>query len=145
MKRRRVLVGAAVIASLAGCAGGGPRGAPTPTDEPAAPVTTTSAGPIEIRAAQLVIRSGEDGPRVYYRFENTGATDATIEVTTVLHVEGGGSYEASAYTDVPADSEVFLEYRIVRWESLSEAERRNIRDGNVEFEVFVNGEERPDA
>jgi len=108
-------------------------------------VTTTSADGIEIPVAQIVVRDGEDGPRVYYRFENTGSTDATIEVTTVLHVEDGGSYEASAYVDVPAGGEVFLEYRLVDWESLSDAERRNVRQGNADFDVYLNGEERADV
>jgi hypothetical protein len=145
VKRRRFLVGAAAIASLAGCAGGDAGRGPSTTDEPAATVTTTSAEAIEIRVAQVVIRSSDDGPRAHYRFENTGSTDATIEVTTVLHVEGGGSYEASAYTDVPADSEVILEYRILRWDSLSEVEQAGVRDGQFDFDVFLNGEERPDA
>lgn len=105
-------------------------------------MTTTSGDAIDVTVAQIVIREGEDGPRVYYRFENTGSTDATIEVTTVLHVEAGGGYEASAYVDVSAGSEVFLEHRIVAWEALSEAERRNVRQGAMSFDTYVNGEQR---
>ena len=145
MKRRRVLAGTALLLGLAGCAGGGDGSDPTPTAGPAVTVTTTSADGIEIPVAQIVIRDGEDGPRVYYRLENTRSTDATIEVTTVLHVEGGGSYEASAYVDVPAGGEVFLEYRLVTWAALSETERQNVRQGNADFDVYLNGDERPDV
>ena|GEM_PF-4898261 len=145
MKRRRVLAGTFILLPLAGCAGGGDGSRPGTTAGTAVPVTTTSADGIEIPVAQIVVRDGEDGPRVYYRFENTGSTDATIEVTTVLHVEDGGSYEASAYVDVPAGGEVFLEYRLVDWESLSDAERRNVRQGNADFDVYLNGEERADV
>lgn len=143
VKRRQLLAGSAVLVGLAGCTRGGSRGGPRTTGQPAAPVTTTSADAIEIPVAQIVIRDGVDGPRVYYQFENTGSTDATIEVTTVLHVDAGGSYEASAYTDVPAGGEVFLEYRIVEWETLSVAEREAVERGDMTFDTYVNGDERP--
>lgn len=143
VKRRQLLAGSVVLVGLAGCTDGGTRDGPRTTGQSAAPVTTTSADGIEIPVAQIVFRDGEDGPRVYYRFENTGSTDATIEVTTVLHVEGGGSYEASAYTDVPAGGEVFLEYRIVEWGALSVAEEDAVRQGDMTFDTYVNGDERP--
>lgn len=143
VNRRQLLAGSAVLVGLAGCTGGGSWDGPRTTGQPPAPVTTTSADGIEIPVAQIVVRDDDDGPRVYYQFENIGSTDATIEVTTVLHVEGGGSYEASAYTDVPAGGEVFLEYRIVEWEALSVAEGDAVRRGDMTVDTYVNGDERP--
>ena len=73
---------------------------------------------------------------------DSGSTDATVEIRTVLSIEDGGTYEASAYVDVPPGGELFVEYPLVRYEELSAAEEEAVRRGNAEFETYVNGERR---
>ena len=143
MRRRRFVgFGSLAIAGLSGCLGRG-RDSGT-TTEPLEPsqVTTTGGADVEILVAQIVIREADAGPHVYYRLRNDGAADATVAVRTVLDIEGGGTYEATAYTDVGAGAEIFLEYQLVRYDALSEVEQTNVRRGDATFVVYVNGERR---
>lgn len=147
MQRRKFvagagLVGLAGLAGLAGCLGGpGGGGARTGTPDPIQ-VTTTGGEDVEILVAQVVIRQEDDGPRVHYRLRNDGGEDATVAVRTVLRIDQGGTYEATAYADVPQGQEVVLEYRVVRYDELTTAERENVRRGDADFDVYVNGEPR---
>ena len=142
MRRRRFLgVAVGTLAGLAGC--GGPGGTTT-TTEPLDPsqVTTTGGEAVELLSAQIVIREGDAGPHVSSRLRNDGAEVATVAVRTVLEIEDGGTYEATAYTDVGAGEEIFLEYQLVSYDALTETERTNVRRGNADFSVYVNGERR---
>lgn len=140
--RRTLLLAAGASAALvlAGCAGGGGDGVTTARDP--AQVTTTRGDDVEILVAQVVVRQDDDGPRVRYRLRNEGDADATIAVRTVLAIEEGGTYEATALVDVPAGDEVTIEYRVVTYDELTAAEETNVRQGNTDFSVYVNGRER---
>lgn len=145
MRRRALLrlAGAGGLGGLAGCLGRlDARSTPTPT---AAPVTTTSAEDVAVTRGEVVVGDDDDGPRVSYRLRNGGTADATVAVRTVLHVEAGGTYEATGYADVPAGGEVFLEYEVVPWSALATDEERAVRQGESHVEVYVNGEHRPDV
>ena len=133
------------LAAFPGCLGGA--GQRDTTTEPLDPtqVTTTGGDDVEILVAQVVIRAEDDGPRIYYQLRNDGSGDATVAVRTVLHIDQGGTYEATAYTDVEAGQEIFLEYRIVRYEALTSTERENVRRGEADFDTYVNGERRTDV
>ena len=148
MRRRSFLrgvlgfAGASLAAPLAGCGGrDGARGT-TRSDLDPTELTTTGGGDVVILVAQVVVRERQDGPRIYYRLENDGEADATIEIRTVLSIEDGGTYEASAYVDVPTGGEMFVEYPLVRWAELSAAEEAAVRRGDATFETYVNGERR---
>ena len=147
MRRRRYVgaVAAVCVTAVSGClAAGGDRGTTARTLEPAQ-VTTTGGDDVEILVAQVVIREDDDGPRIYYQLRNDGSEDATVAVRTVLHVDQGGTYEATAYTDVQAGQEIFLEYRIVRYEALTADERALVRHGDTDFDTYVNGKPRTDV
>lgn len=144
MRRRRFVGGAGLVGlvGLAGCLGGpGGGGARTGTPDPTQ-VTTTGGERVDVLVAQVVIREADDGPRMHYRLRNDGGEGATVAVRTVLTIEQGGTYEATGYADVPAGGEVVLEYRVVRYDALSAAERENVRRGDADFVVYVNGEPR---
>lgn len=147
MRRRRFLgvLAASGVGSVPGClGGGGDRGTTTARLDPSR-VTTTGAAAVDVIVAQVVVREADDGPRVHYRLRNDGSGDATVAVRTVLSIEGGGTYEATGYADVAAGGEVVLEYRLVEYDVLTDAERENVRLGNADFDVYVNGERRSDA
>ena len=144
MRRRRLLGAAATtgLAAIAGCLGGsGDRGTTTGSLDPTQ-VTTTGGDDVEVVVAQVVIREDDEGPRINYRLRNGGEGDATVAVRTVLSIEGGGTYEKTAYADVSAGGEVVLEYPVVRYDELSTAEAQNVRRGDANFETYVNGERR---
>lgn len=146
MDRRGFLsVGAAIVGVMAGCSTGrdsGDDGTPRPPSQ----VTTSAGADIDILIAQLTFDDESLGPDIYYRLRNAGDSDATIRVETVLSIEGGGTYPAAAVITVPAGDEVTLRYRIVRFDALSEAERTKVRNvEGIDFQVFINGQERPDA
>lgn len=89
-------LGALTVSALAGClGGGGDRGTTTTTLDPSR-VTTTGGDGVEVLAAQMVVREADAGPRVRYRLRDDGGTDATVAVRTVLAIEAGGTYEATA-------------------------------------------------
>lgn len=46
---------------------------------------------------------------------------------------------------MPAGGEVALEYRVVRYDALAAAERESVRRGDADFDVYANGQLRPDA
>lgn len=143
MRRRRFVgLGCAVLAGLSGCLDGGDDAGTTTEPLDPSQVTTTGGADVEVLVAQIVIREGDAGPHVYYQLRNDGAEDATVAVRTVLDIDGGGTYEATGYTDVGAGQEVFLEYQLVRYDALTETERTNVRRGNADFETFLNGERR---
>ena len=129
---------------MAGCLGGAGDDAPTTTLDPDR-VTTTGGDAIEVVVAQIVIRESDDGPHVHYRLRNDGVEDATLELRTVLQIESGGTYEATAYADVLAGEEAVVEYRLVRYDGLTGEERTNVRRGNADFELYVNGERSTDV
>lgn len=132
-----------LVAVLAGCGGHDEgRATTTATLEPSE-LTTTGGDDVEVLVAEVVIRERDDGPRVYYRLRNDGDEDATVQIRTVLGVEGSGTYDASVYVDVPAGQEMFVEYSLVRWAELSAAEEEAVRRGDATLSVFVNGQERP--
>lgn len=147
MSRRRFIgaVAASGAALLAGCLSVGERRGTTTTSLDSTQVTTTGGDEVEVLLAQVVIREADDGPRIHYRLWNAGSGDATVEVRTVLRIEDGDAYEATGYADVPAGGEVVLEYRVVEYDALTGVERENVRRGNADFDVYVNGEPRPDA
>lgn len=145
MRRRSFLrtgFGLAVVGT-GGCGGRRDRRGTTSDDLAPSTVTTTGGEGVEILTVELVLRDREDGPRVHYRLRNGGDADATIELLTVLAIDGGGTYEVSAYVDVPADQEMFVEYPLVRWGELPPAEAAAVRRGDTSLTVSVNGEERP--
>lgn len=145
MERRTVLAFAAGgLAGLAGCSGG-PAPGSNGTPRPPAQVTTSSAEGIEVLLSQIAIAPDAAGPDAYYRLRNTGGQDATIDVRTVLAIVGGDTYSASAVVTVPAADEVTLRYRIVRFDELTEAERTNVRQGDVIVDVYINGQRRTDV
>jgi len=147
MRRRRYVgaVAAACVTAVSGClAAGGDRGTTARTLDPAQ-VTTTGGAAVEILVAQVVIQEDDDGPRIYYQLRNDGSEDATVAVRTVYRIDGAGTYEATAYTDVGAGQEIFLEYRIVRYEALTADERARVRRGEADFDTYVNGEPRTDV
>ena len=133
------------LAAVSGClAADRDRGTTARTLDPTQ-VTTTGGADVEILVAQVVIREADDGPRIYYRLRNDGSEDATVAVRTVLRIDEGGTYEETAYTDVNAGQEIFLEYRVVRYSVLTETERENVRRGGANFDTYVNGERRTDV
>lgn len=148
MFARRELIQAAFTAipvGLAGCVSDSDSGGDGSPRSPAQ-VTTSSAAGIEILVAQIAIASDAAGPDAYYRLTNTAETDAVIRLETRLSIEGGGTYSAFALVTVPAGDDVTVRYRIVAFEALSEAERRQVRNGEgVSFEVYVNGQRYEDV
>ncbi len=145
MDRRAFLLTTTTISlAVAGCTSGpvpGDGGTGTPTQ-----VSTSSAEGIEILVSQIAIPADAAGPNAYFRLRNAGETAATIKIETVLEIDGGDSYRSFAYVDVPAGNEVTVQYLIVSFDDLSEAETRSVRNGEgVSFRVFINGQERQDV
>lgn len=144
MHRRGLVlaIGAVLGVGASGCLDDAEDGSsPTPTRDPTR-VTTTAGEDVRILASSVIFDEELDGPRVNYRLSNDGSADETVAVRTVMVVEGGGRHEETAYVDVPAGDEVVVEYRIVQYSALSDAEARAVRRGDAAFEVYVNGERR---
>lgn len=150
MERRPFLrvSGIVVAGTLAGCTDRSGDGSATPTrDGPSTPthdpsqVTTTAGEEVTITSAGVEFPN-DGGPRVEYRLRNEGSTDATVAVRTVLSLEGGDSYEGSAFADVPAGGEVVVEYQIVEYSALPDAAAEDVRRGHGTYEVYLNGERR---
>lgn len=143
MDRRRFLALAALTA-LAGCSTG-----PDTDDDgsgTAVPVTTTTADDIQFLVAQLSVRDDAPGPEAHYRLRNDADADATVKVETVLVITDGGTYASFVYVTVPAGDEVTVSYPVVAYDELTAAERSQLtRPDGVDFDVFVNGQERPDV
>ena len=142
MRRRPFLRVAGIVAAgtLAGCTDRSADGSSTPTRDPAQ-VTTTAAEEVTIRSSEVEFPE-DGGPHVTYRLRNEGSTDATVSVRTVLSLEGGDSYEGKAVADVPAGSEVVVDYRIVEYSALPDAAAEDVRHGRGAYEVYLNGEQR---
>jgi hypothetical protein len=142
-RRRLLALAAATGAGLAGCTSGDT--GPTTTPRRPAQVTTTSADGVEVVSFELVLRSDAAGPEAAYRFRNAGETDATVEIRTLLRVDGGGEYESGGVINVPAGDEVTLRYVVVRDDALAPDDRERLDRGEFDVTVFVNGEERAGA
>lgn len=142
MRRRPLLrvAGIAAVGTLAGCTDRLGGGSSTPTRDPSR-VTTTAGQDVTIRSSRVEFPE-EGGPSVDYQLGNEGSTDATVEVRTVLSIEGGGNYEQTAVADVPAGGEVSVGYRIVEYSALPNGAAEEVRRGRGTYEVYLNGEQR---
>ena len=144
MRRRHLLrTGAAGLAGLAGPVAGCTGAPADPVATPLGrPVTTSAAPAVAIPVAQVVIGEDAPGPAIYYRLVNEGDRAATVKLRTVLLVDGGGSYEATAAATIPAGGELRLQYQLVTFDRLSSVEARRVRRGDATFETYLNGERR---
>jgi len=142
-RRRLLALAAATGAGLAGCISADT--APTTSPRRPAQITTTSAEGVEVVSFELLFRRDAAGPEAAYRLRNTGETDATVDLRTLLRVDGGGEYESGAVIDVPAGDEVTLRYVVVRDEALDPGDRERLDRGEFDATAFVNGEEHAGA
>lgn len=140
MNRPSLLVlGTVLTIAMTGCLSG-PTGDVAPT---AVPVTTSSADDVAVVGLQLSVRDDADGPLSQVTLRNDGASEATVKVETVLTFDTGATHAGGSVVTLPAGDESMVEYLVVSYDELSDAERELVRTGDgVTIELRLNGQPR---